>query len=471
MQHIYDANNFRKLGHELIDMMADYLSEVTQRIPEQSIPYKKAEEMYDYWLEDWNNDSDSNVISIFSKMITQSIKLHHPRYMGHQVAVVSPVAALASSLASLLNNGQAVYEMGMPGNAMERIICEYMASHIGYKITKFNGFLTSGGTIGTLTALLSARAHYTDVWENGTTEKLAIMVSSEAHYAVDRAARIMGLGSEGVIKIPVDSEYRIDISKLESAWAKVQNNGYKIFALVASICSTSTGSYDDIQSLAKFAQKNKIWLHADGAHGGAVIFSKKYKHLTEGIDLCDSVVIDWHKMLLAPGVITAVLFKRSSDAYHTFNQKAHYLWSNTQNIDWQNSGKRTMECTKLMMSLKVYTMLKAHGKDILGLYVDYTYDLAREFSAYLKTLPYYELAVFPASNIVCFRRIRLENTDVQNDSLNQNIRQKLLEIGKFYIVQTILHGRQYLRVSLMNPFSTIDDLKTLIVEIEKLASE
>lgn len=466
IQKAFSPDIFRQQAHALVDQMADYLEQAQNGSLETVIPYKDPEESLAFWQEDYQ-EGQGDIAEFFGKTIQQSTHLHHPRYMGHQVTPPVPVAALAGLLSGMLNNGMAVYEMGLVSNPLERILSELLAKKIGFD-NHASGLLTSGGTLANLTALLAARAAKTDVWEDGTTEKLAVMVSEEAHYCIDRAARIMGMGDEGIIKVPTNERFQIRTDLLEQQYNEASNKGLRVIAVIGSACSTSTGSYDDLEAIAAFAQKHQIWFHADGAHGGAVVFSDKYKHLVKGLNQADSVVIDWHKMLMAPALTTALIFKRGDDAFKTFQQKAQYLWANQHSKDWFNSGKRTFECTKLMMSLKVYAILKAHGEQIFTDNVEYLYDLGKQFAKIIKARPNFELALEPESNIVCFR-LKSESAASLND-LNADIRKKLLEDGKFYIVQTTLADKLYLRVSLMNPLTTKADLVALLDEIENIAN-
>lgn len=462
IQKAFSPDNFREQAHQMVDLLADYLS-ASQNRENQAIPFQSPEENLSFWEADFSEGLNENPTDFFEKVINQSTKLHNPRYMGHQVGVIAPIAATASMLTALLNNGMAVYEMGLVSNPLEKIVTDLMAKRIGFD-KKSGGILTSGGTLANLTALLAARAKYasTDVWEAGNDEKLAVMVSEEAHYCIDRAVRIMGMGSEGIIKIPTNEAFQMKTELLEKYYQEAVAKGFRVIAIIGSSCSTSTGSYDNLTEIGKFAHTKNIWFHVDGAHGGAVIFSEKYKYKVEGIELADSVVIDWHKMLLTPALVTALIFKNNDDSYQTFHQKAQYLWANQTSQDWFNSGKRTFECTKLMMSVKVYAILKTYGEKLLEEYVNYLYDLGKQFAEIIEAHPDFELGANPACNIVCFR---LKN---KQDAEIQEVRRKLLENGKFYIVQTILRERTYLRVSLMNPLTTIDDLEELLVDILKI---
>lgn len=463
----YSSDGFRQQAHALVDIIADYLQTTESRTLETVIPYQSPDETYQYWQRDLAK-GPGDPDDFFRDVIAQSIHLHHPRYLGHQVSPPLPIAALAGLLTGLLNNGMAVYEMGLVSNPLERVVSELLAQRIGFG-PETSGLLTSGGTLANLTALLAARAvKGGNVWQQGTQERLAVMVSAEAHYCIDRAVRIMGLGSEGILKIPVNERFQMRTDLLDAELQQARNKGMRVIAVVASACSTSTGSYDDIPAIADFCQQHNLWLHIDGAHGGAVVFSDTYKYLVKGIHRADSVVVDWHKMLMTPALATALIFRRNDDAFQTFHQQAQYLWADQHSTDWFNSGKRTFECTKLMMSVKIYAILKTYGESIFAENIDTLYKLARQFADHINQQSDIEVALEPESNIVCFRYKTMDQSLETTDAINTSIRRQLLLDGRYYIVQTTLNGHLYLRVSLMNPLTTMDDLEKLLAEVRKL---
>jgi L-2,4-diaminobutyrate decarboxylase len=363
----------------------------------------------------------------------------------------------------------AVYEMGMSPSAIERVVTDVLCKKIGYDANS-GGFITSGGTLANLTALLTARKVIleADIWNQGSKQQLGIMVSEQAHYCVDRAAKIMGLGEQGIIKIPTTIDFRMDTALLEEQYAEANKKGIHIFAIIGSAPSTATGMFDDLQEIADFAKSKKLWFHVDGAHGGAAIFSPKYKALLKGIDQADSVVIDGHKMMMMPALTTALLYKKSAHTNVTFSQKADYLLTESELEDWCNSGKKTFECTKTMMSIHWFTLLKLYGEDVFDAYVTHLFDMGAQFASIIESHSQFELAVTPMSNIVCFKYVdRNVSSEAQNKQ-NEAIRQALLEDGEFYIVQTKLRGIHYLRVTVMNPFTTEIHFKNLLEKICKL---
>jgi len=303
LQNAYSSETFRAQGHELIDKLANHLDSNLSGEASKSIYWNLPEDELDYWKQYLENSKSED---FFDRLIEHSIHLHNPKYIGHQINPTLPITGLTGLTMSVLNNGMGIYEMGVAGTAIECIITDLLCKKIGYNKAS-TGFLTAGGTLANLTAMLTARKAIIkeDIWEEGNTKKLGIMVSDQAHYCIERAVRIMGLGSDGLIKVPTTKAFEIDIDLLEEQYNKAQEKDIEIFALVGSAPSTATGIYDNLEALATFCKTKNIWFHVDGAHGGAAIFSETYKHLLKGIEQADSVVIDGHKMLMMPALTTA----------------------------------------------------------------------------------------------------------------------------------------------------------------------
>ena len=466
LQEAYDPQKFKQVGHELIDLITDYLEDAELgKIPVNNFedPQKQ--------LEYWKNYELANKppVTLFKDIIDRSIHVHHPKYMGHQISPAAPISALASLVSSILNNGMAIYEMGSAASAIEKVVIDKITQKIGYG-DNADGFLTSGGTIGNLTALLAARqaVSNTDIWEDGIEENFGVMVCEEAHYSVDRALRIMGFGTKGIIKIPAGENFTMRTDLLDGYYREAEQNGIRVIAVVGSAPSTSTGMYDDLESIARFCKSRKIWFHVDGAHGGAAIFSSKYKYLLKGVEQADSIVIDGHKMLMTPSIMTFLLFKEKSNSYSTFSQKARYLLGKTGEEEWYNYASRTIECTKLMMSIKFYSILQCHGEEVFGQFVTHLYDLGKVFASCLKKRDCFQFALEPHSNIVCFRYIDNNLTTAELNELNRYIRNEVLKKGNFYIVQTNLNDLLYFRVTLMNPGTNAEILEELLDDIEEI---
>ena len=468
LQQVYNQEIFQKQAEKAIVEIGKHLLNTTGGKSNKTINWNLPDDELRFWKKfDFNQD----ISILFKEIFAHTTHIHHPKYIGHQVACAAPLTSLTAMISALLNNGMAVYEMGMAPTAIERMVTDAICKKLGYD-SKAGGFLTSGGTLANLTALLAARRTICkeDIWNEGYTRPLAVIVCEEAHYCVDRAVKIMGLGNQGIIKIPAKSDFSMDTQLLENEFQKAIEKGITIFAIVGSAPSTATGAYDDLQAIAHFAEQKGIWFHVDGAHGGAAIYSKKYKTLIKGIDKADSVVIDGHKMMMLPTITTALLFKDRKITLQNFSQQADYLLDNTLEDEWYQGGKMTFECTKTMMSLHWYLMMKIYGEQVWDEYVTRQYDLAREFANLINHSPNFELATEPQSNILCFRYYE-ENWSVQKaNETNLKIRQQLLEDGEYYLVQTKIRGANYLRTTLMNPFTEMEHLALLLTVIKNYAN-
>ena len=463
LNKVYDADAFRDAGHRLVDFLADQLDSMKAGTNEQALPWGNPTDVLaevDGWAA-----ADSG--ELFENVFQRCIRLHDPRCMGHQLMPPAPVAALAGVMADFMNNGMGVYEMGPAGSSIEHWLIKRIVEKFGFGADA-GGFMTHGGTLANLTGMLAARARQCpSVWQTGEPSNLAVMVSSQAHYCMDRAARAMGWGEDGVIQVPCNDRFGMDAELLEGLLAKATADGKQVIAVCGTACTTSTGSIDDLQAIGQFCQRHNLWFHVDGAHGAGLVFSEKYRHLLDGIELADSIGMDFHKMLLAPSVTSAVLFKKGKDAYRTFTQDAEYLLRAEENEDpWHDVARRSFECTKTMLSLKVFSIVTTHGWEIFDQSVTKLIDLAAAFAGLIDASDDFELALRPQANILCFR---FTDADGDLSEANAAIRKAVVARGEFYIVQTSFNGETWLRTTISNPMSTSEHFGSLLDYIRKLA--
>lgn len=472
----FDAEAFRRQGHAIVDLLADHLAAAHRRSG-PVLPWQPPDAQRARWDHPFapHGEGEPALRDTLAAYLAATTSLHHPRFVGHQVTPPLPAAALAELVSAFANSSGAVYEMGPAAMATELAVLRWMATALGLG-PGAEGLLTSGGSLGNLTALLAARraAAGFDAWRDGCTAgpPLAILASEGAHYSVTRAAQIMGLGAGGVVTVPIDAQLRLDVASLAPTLDAATRDGRRVFAVVASACTTAAGIYDPLEEAAGFCRERGLWLHVDGAHGACAALSPRYRHLVAGIERADSVVWDAHKMLLMPSLVTGVLFREGGRAWESFSQEAAYLIGSSGAEEWYNLSHRTVECTKNAMSLKLYATLRAAGPALLAAHVERAYDLARRFAELLEEAGDFELAARPESNIVCFRHVPTgprAPEDAELDALQGRIRRRVIEGGAFYLVQARLRGRLYLRTTLMNPLTEESDLRALLEALRRAA--
>ena len=247
--------------------------------------------------------------------------------------------------------------------------------------------------------------------------------------------------------------------------------GRKVLGVVASACTTSTGSFDPIDAIADFCEARDLWVHVDAAHGASFLLHPDRERWLRGIQRADSVVWDLHKMMLMPALITAVLFREGRRSYEAFAQEASYLFEgHDPQAEWYNIGQRTLECTKRGMGATAYALLAAKGTDYFRDYLDRMLVLTGGIVERLKASSHWELAVDPEVNIVCFRYLFPGSQDAQNRA-QVRLRDALVGGGDFYIVRTQIEGVVYLRTTIINPATTSQDLDALLDQLEALAAQ
>ena len=470
----FNPEEFRKEGHKLVDRLSDYLNDALSGNEMPVLPWNEPDHLAELFSFDSGGGEEESIDAFIKRIVDYSIHIHHPRYIGHQVTSPLPVAALVQFCTTLLNNGAAIYEMGPVNMAMERNVTKKFGSLIGYE-EGFDGIFTHGGTAGNLTAMLAARQVKTNynIWEEGVREdqKPGYMISEQSHYSVARNVKIMGLGEGSIVKVPVDNHYRMRTNLLEEIKTASEKKGIRIISVVASSCSTATGTYDDLDAIASFCEKYDLWMHVDGAHGMGVLFSEKYRERVKGIERADSVVIDFHKMLLVTALNTLVMFRHGERSYETFAQKASYLFQKSQKDVWYNSAIRTIECTKSALGIIAYTAMKYYGNGYYRQYIDERYDLAASFAKVVKSSEKLQLAVEPESNIVCFRYLLEDSDDITLNHINSEIRDRIIKDGSFYIVQVELDGKVWLRLTIINPVTSMEHLKALLKKVMVVGGE
>ncbi len=461
----YDPETFRDLGHRLVDQLAEYLRATHASEPGSSLPWRAPEDQ----LADTRppgEEPTGDLLGVAGELLEAARHTTDPRCLGHQDSVPLPAAALAEFVVALINNDPSVYETAPRHVAIEQRVLRWKASEMGYGKGS-GGVLTSGGSLGNLTALLAARqanAGY-DAWSDGNdaARQLCVLSSEEIHYCVSRAVQIMGWGQGGVEKVPVDEQYRMRVDALPAALEAARASGKTVVAVAASAGTTATGAYDPLGEIADFCEREGLWLHVDGAHGGSAVLSPTYRHLVDGIERSDSIVWDAHKMMMMPPPLTSVLFRREADSYASFRQEATYLLEGRPDEEWYNAANRTIECTRNAMGTRLYVALRVHGAQVFRDHVTRAFDLARALAARVEEAPDFELAVAPQGNIVCYRHVPEGVDDV--DAFQSAIRALLFEHGEHYIAEATLGDRQWLRSTVMHPLAEEAGLDALLDEI------
>jgi len=473
LQQAYDAEVFRKEARRLVDRLADYLAATHERRLPGVVHWIEPEAQLK-GTPPFQEEPTGTLEGVVEELLEATRHTHDPRCMGHQDSVPLPVSAAAELLVALINNDPSVYETAPRHVAIEQRVLRWLADEMGQG-PEASGVLTSGGSLGNLTALLAARQAQAaqagfDSWTagHGGGPSLCLLASAEIHYCVSRAVQIMGWGEEGVVPVPVDGEYRMRPEALPAALEEARARGRTAVGVAASAGTTSTGAYDPLPEIADFCERQGLWFHVDAAHGGSAALSPRHRHLLTGVERADSIVWDAHKMMMMPPPLTAVLFRDGRHPYGSFRQEASYLLEGRPNDEWYNPANRTIECTRAAMATRLYTSLRVHGAGVFRDYVAHCFDMARRLSELVEEAPDFELAVRPQANMVCFRYLAPEADDPE--ALQARICERIVKDGRFYVTDAHLGERIWLRTTIMHPATDEAQLLMLLDEIRRVAA-
>jgi L-2,4-diaminobutyrate decarboxylase len=415
-------------------------------------------------------DLRARVASLTHDSLARGQNLHHPRYVGHQVPAPVPLAGLFDLVGTITNQCMAIYEMGPWATAVEHAVIAAVGERLGFPPGKFAGLVTSGGSVANLTGLLTARnVTLGDAWSAGLAGRSptpVLVAQADAHYSVTRSAGILGLGTNQIVLAGLDDKRRMDPQQLDDRLCELRSRNVPIIAVSAAACATPIGAFDPLDEVADVCKRHHVWLHVDAAHGGALAFSEKHRHLLAGVERADSVLCDAHKMMFMPALCAMLFYKNREHRTVAFHQDAPYLFDLTApELRDYDSGVVNLECTKRAAAFGLWGTWSLVGPQLFGDMVDVTIDLAQKFHCMLEEAEDFEPLHKPQCNIVAFRFTPTELRGApseQIDVFQLHLRRKIIESGQFYFVQSRIDGRPVLRTTMMNPLTTVDDLSAML---------
>ncbi len=415
-------------------------------------------------------------------VMDHSLHISHPGAMAHLHCPPVIPALAAEVMISALNQSMDSWDQSPAATYIENQVINELTKQIGYSSSS-SGVFTSGGTQSNYMGLLLARNEYChsefsiDVSEEGLpfeAKKLRVFCSEKAHFTVQQSAAQLGLGMNAVVSVKCNERYEMDIENLEEAIRKVKEQGNLPFAIVATAGTTDFGSVDPLREISKLAKKEGLWLHADAAYGGALLFSHKYRERLKALERADSITMDFHKWFYQPVSCGAFLLK-NQDMFKHIQLHADYL--NPEEDEHVHLVDRSIQTTKRFDALKLWLTFRAVGTNEYGKMVDHTVETAQQTAGYLQKQRNIAVLNDPYMNAVVFRYVpEVLYADHQKqlhyeNNLNQRIQEQLYEQGTFIMAKTKHKAQAYLKLTMLNPMITFDSVATHLEEVVALGKQ
>ncbi|MEQ9094803.1 MAG: pyridoxal-dependent decarboxylase [Phycisphaerales bacterium] len=324
-----------------------------------------------------------------------SVRTGSANFSNQLFSGFDPVAIVGEWLTAVMNASMYTYEVAPAMTLVEREVIARMGRAAGW--TGCEGLFTPGGSLSNLMAMLMARQRaLPKVKSRGLQDsKPVVFTSAESHYSVERAAVILGLGTDGVVQIGQDRYGRMRPDALAYEVKKARTEGRQPMMVVATAGSTVLGTFDPIAQVADIAEREGLWLHVDGAYGGSALLSEKRKGLLEGVARADSLTWCAHKMLNVP-LSASVIIVREPGLLHQCNAvHAEYLYHADNDAPDLDTGEMSIQCGRRVDALKVWMAWKARGDAGMAKIVDRKFELATKMRELVRERERFELLSDP----------------------------------------------------------------------------
>lgn len=471
-----NRDEIEALMHQAIALLLDEMAQANKRSP---LPKPISTQQFEQWAQIPQQSVDEKVLLKWVRSQLQaSMNAAHPGYIGHMDSIPTTLSAIGDLLVAALNNNMLSVEMSPVFSRLEQVVLKEIAKRFGLGETS-GGVMASGGSLANLQALTVARNAALDALKTGIVgldKQPVFFVSEVAHTSMQKAAMMMGLGTNSAIPLRTNANSQVEIADLKDKLADAIQARQRPFAIVATAGTTVTGSIDPIEEMASIARSHQLWFHVDAAYGGSLIFSPEHRHLLAGIDRADSVTFNPQKWLYVTKTCAMVLFNQFDLLDRHFRISAPYMG---EDQEWPNLGELTVQGTRHPDILKLWLSLQHVGTTGYAEIIRHNYDLTNQFVSAVKARPYLELAGEPQMNLVCFRIAPKDADSAFCDRLNANLQRYLLEESstnagdarsRIFLSLPVYRGDRWLKAVLLNPYTQPQTLIDLFEAIDEFAN-
>jgi len=464
-----NKEEMKEYGYKIVDILAEHFDVINSKTV---VGQGSRKEMDALLSEEIPNKATPamEVLDHVTKDVLANVNLlSHPKFYSFVPSPSNFISAMSDSLATGFNIFSGSWTGSAAATKLEIITIHWLLKMFKFPVKTGGGIFTSGGSMANLTALATAR----NVKCGEDFSKSCIYLSDQAHSSNIKAIRVLGFKKEQVRIIPTDMEFKMSINKLKNAIAKDKLNGMKPFCILATAGTTNTGSVDPLDEIAGICKKENLWMHVDGAYGGGAILSKDGKILLKGIRKADSLTVDPHKWFFQPYEMGCLLVKNHKWLSKTFSEKPEYLRDVEGNKSEINFYDHGIQLTRRFRALKFYMSVKTFGLDAFRQAVDYSLKLAEDLEDLFRNSSQWEVISPATLAVINFRYnpINYSLTEKQLDKINEYISKQILQSREAVLVTTILQNQVVLRMCLINPRTTMADIKETINLCEAFGKE
>jgi glutamate/tyrosine decarboxylase-like PLP-dependent enzyme len=403
-------------------------------------------------------------------ILENSVRTIHPLFLNQLFGGFDVTSWTGEVVSALLNPTMATFEVSPILTLIEKRLVKELLSLMGLETGE--GIMTTGGSNSNLVAFMCARSHYNPaIRQTGFSHNhFRIYVSEDAHYSFDKAANITGIGTQNLIQVPTNSRGEMIPEELERIIATDIKDGFTPLMVGATLGTTVLGAFDPVEKIAAICEHFKVWLHVDAAWGGAAVFSKTARHLTRGLELCDSVTFDAHKTMGAP-LITSFFLTKHTGILRQTNRGggSEYLFHEFDNSDW-DTGTYSLQCGRRADALKLWLLWRSQGTEGLIKRTEHLLGLSQFAVHEISTSTRFRLIHAHYLN-VCFQVIPVRTSEHAN-SFTLKVRKELVASGKAMVnYAERADGTIFFRLVFPNHLTEKSHISELLKIISEIAEQ
>jgi aromatic-L-amino-acid decarboxylase len=449
-----DLDEFRAQGHRLVDWIARYLGTV-ESLP--VLPRVRPGEIRAA-LPDRPPAGPEPLAAILDDVdrvvLPGLTHWNHPGFLAYFANSSPAPAVLAEALAAAINANAMLWRTAPAATETELTVLDWLRQMLGLP-EGFFGVIQDTASASTLVALAAAREAVPglDVRRRGLVgqARLRMYASDQAHSSVEKAGMVLGIGQEGLRKVPADEAFRMDPAALRAAIREDRASGWTPFAVTATAGTTSTTSIDPVAAIADVCAAERLWLHVDAAYAGSAAVAPELRWVLDGCDRADSLVVNPHKWMFVP-LDCSVLYTRRPDvvrAAFSLHDVPPYMRA-AQETMAPNLMEYGVSLGRRFRALKLWMVIRSFGVEGIAARIREHVRLAALFRSWIEADEAFEVAAPTPLSVVCFRARFPGAPPPEADVLNQALLEAVNASGEVYLSDTKLHGRTVLRVAVGN---------------------
>ena len=474
MSFDFDSVTRRKLGYQLIDRVDEFYSS----LPDRAVQLPAEQRTYGALsnpLPEVGADPARVLDEVCREMVDKGFHVPAANYFGLMNPTPAYMGFLGEALVAALNPQLATLARAQLASKIEVETVRWIGERVGWAAGSFNGTFTSGGNEANFSGLaLALASRFPEAIEEGVASigaQPVLYCSGEAHHSLDKSAGLLGIGRKALRRVPVKANLQLDPEQLEPAIRADLAAGKKPFCVVATAGTTNSGTVDDMAAIHAICQRHDLWLHVDGAYGGAAVFSDRHRDLVRGIELADSITMDPHKWLAMPYAAGVILTRHPETLTRAFTVAAAYM-PKAAGATLPDNSRISTQWTRRMNALKLWLTLQVHGRRAYEELIDRQLQLARSFAVWVESSDEFELAAPQVLPIVTFR-LKAHADGSQLAGAHAAIVEEVTRDGRRWISETVANGQSVMRMMIISYLTTdrqLAELESALIEAVKLAA-